>query len=123
MPASTTQIRHFSSTPETTLSDHKPVHAILELPPATHNSQAPHLAPVLPEAPPPHRKRPEPTPSEQLIAFKALGWALNTLIGWPWCLFVALGGGNTRTGMGVSAFLTMIWGVWWSGFLSGSYST
>ena len=119
MPSTTTQIIHFSSTPQTIVSDHKPVHVILELPPAGHKAAAPHLAPVLPPAPPPHQTRPPPTPYEQLMAYKLCGMICDRLVGWPWCLVVLLGGGNAQAGMGISAFVAMIWGIWWSGFWTG----
>ncbi|WRT66259.1 uncharacterized protein IL334_003212 [Kwoniella shivajii] len=117
-PESTTKIIHFSSTPELTISDHKPVHAVILLPPPEHSSPAPHLSPVLPPVPSPHSPRPAPTSKEVLLAWKLMGSLLDRLIGWPWCLLVALGGGNDKTGLGVSAFLAMIWGVWWSGVWS-----
>lgn len=50
---------------------------------------------------------------------KFFGTLLDRLVGWPWCIIVLLGFGNTRTGMGVSAFVAMIWGIWWSGIYSG----
>jgi len=119
VPESTTQIRHFSSTPDVTISDHKPVNLILTLPDVTHSAPAPHLAPVLHSPPPPHPKLPSPTPKEQLLLYKLLGTILDRLVGWPWCLIVLLGGGNAQTGMGVSAFVAMLWGAWWSGVWSG----
>jgi hypothetical protein len=114
----TTQINHFSSTPETTLSDHKPVHLILTIPPATHNARAPHLAPTLGPVPAGHRSRPIAVGKEELLAYRVIGTALDKLIGWPWTILVLLGFGDMRAGMGVSAFVAMIWGVWWSGVWS-----
>lgn len=116
--ASTTTILHFNSTPGLVISDHKPVHAILSLPEVSHETPSPHLAPVLPPAPSPHRPRPIPTQREVLMIEKFFGTLLDRLIGWPWCIIVLLGFGNTRTGMGVSAFVAMIWGIWWSGLYS-----
>lgn len=52
------------------------------------------------------------------MLYRLVGTILDRLVGWPWCLIVLLGGGNTQTGMGVSAFVAMIWGVWWSGVWS-----
>lgn len=119
IPSTTTQIVAFASTPELTISDHKPVHAILELPPIDHSISSPHLAPVLPPVPSPHPRRPLPTPYEQLLLWRIIGIVADRLVGWPWCLFVLLGGGNLQAGMGVSAFIAMVWGVWWSGVYSG----
>jgi hypothetical protein len=115
VPDSTTQIHHFSATPHITLSDHKPVHAIMILPSITHSAPAPHLAPVLPPAPSPHPSRPEARDTLEIFFWRVLGTLLDRAVGWPWCLLVLLGWGNEKTGMGVSAFLAMIWGVWWSG--------
>lgn len=119
VPSTTTQIVAFSSTPELTISDHKPVHAILELPAVDHSISSPHLAPVLPPAPSPHARRPQPAPYEQILLWKVIGILADRIVGWPWCLFVLVGGGNLQAGMGVSAFIAMIWGVWWSGVYSG----
>ncbi|ORX36766.1 Endonuclease/exonuclease/phosphatase [Kockovaella imperatae] len=113
--SSSTVIKHFGSTPQTTLSDHKPVHAVLELPEPSHSAASPHLAPILSQPPPPHPHWPLATPHEQRIVQKIIGQILDKLIGWPWCILVLLGFGNTRAGMGVGAFAAMIWGVWWSG--------
>lgn len=118
--SSITQITNYGSTPELTLSDHKPVHAIISLPPAEHFAPSPHLAPVLPS--PPGGTQLEPTPYEVLLAWKTLGWILDRLVGWPWTLAVLLGWGNPAAGMGVGAFLAMVWGVWWTGLFSGHYS-
>ncbi|WWC61739.1 uncharacterized protein I303_104324 [Kwoniella dejecticola CBS 10117] len=118
--AGTSRIVHFSSTPELTISDHKPVHAIVQIPAPSSTSagSAPHLAPSLSPAQPPHQPRPQPISKEYLWAWTLLGTSLDRLIGWPWCLLVLLGGGNEKTGLGVTAFVTMIWGVWWSGVWS-----
>ncbi|OCF74753.1 hypothetical protein I204_05135 [Kwoniella mangroviensis CBS 8886] len=113
----TTQIAHYSSTSDLTRSDHKPVHAVLSLPALSSSiaATAPHLAPVLPTAFPRI-----PAASKEIIwAWKLMGMFLDRLIGWPWCVVVALGGGNERTGLGVGAFIAMVWGVWWSGVWSG----
>lgn len=115
-----TQVMHYGSTPELTLSDHKPVHAIISLPPAEHSAPAPHLAPLL--LSPPGGSQPEPTPYEVLLAWKTCGWILDRLVGWPWTLAVLLGWGNPAAGMGVGAFLAMVWGVWWTGLFSGHWS-
>jgi hypothetical protein len=116
---SNTQIIHFSSTSELTLSDHKPVHAIILLPPSTHTARAPHLAPVLSPVPQGHRSRPIAIGKEELLAYRAIGTILDKVVGWPWTILVLLGFGDMRAGMGVSAFVAMIWGVWWSGAWSG----
>lgn len=117
-PETTTQIAHFSSTPELTISDHKPVHAVLELPPVDHSISSPQLAPMLPNAPPPHPPRPAAISYEMLLLYKLVGLFFDRLVGWPWALIVLLGGGNLQAGMGVSAFIAMIWGIWWSGVWS-----
>ncbi|WWC94076.1 hypothetical protein V866_000914 [Kwoniella sp. B9012] len=116
--SNTTQIAHYSSTPDLTISDHKPVHAVLSLPSPTPSSiaaTAPHLAPVLSTSFP----RTPATSKEIIWAWRLMGMFLDRLIGWPWCVVVALGGGNERTGLGVGAFIAMVWGVWWSGVWSG----
>lgn len=118
-PASTTQIAHFNATPHTVLSDHKPVHAILVLPPASHSAASPHLAPELRPAPPPHPPRPAADAFEIVLAYKVLGTLLDRAVGWPWTVMVLLGFGNVQAGMGVSAFIAMVWGAWWSGIWSG----
>ena len=113
--ASSSIIRHFNSTPQTTLSDHKPVHAVIELPSPSHTSASPNIAPTLSQPPPPHPNWPSPTPHEILTVQRLIGSTLDKLIGWPWCVLVLLGYGNARTGMGVGAFAAMVWGIWWSG--------
>ena len=119
MPATTTQIEHFSSTPEIIISDHKPVHAILTLPDISHSAPAPHLAPVIAHPPPPHAELPAATPWELLMFWKFVGHLVDKAVGLPWCLMILLGFGNLQAGMGVSALVAMIWGVWWSGALTG----
>ncbi|ORY34119.1 Endonuclease/exonuclease/phosphatase [Naematelia encephala] len=118
IPESTTQITHFSSTPSITVSDHKPVHAIIQLPGVSHSARAPHLAPTLASPPSPHPPVPEPTPLLELTLWKLLGTILDRTVGWPWCILVLLGYGNPTAGMGVSAFVAMVFGVWWSGVWS-----
>jgi hypothetical protein len=51
-----------------------------------------------------------------------MGWTLDKLIGYPWCLLVLLGAGNLKAGMGVGAFVCMVWGVWWTGLINGGWS-
>ncbi|WVQ80506.1 hypothetical protein IAT38_002611 [Cryptococcus sp. DSM 104549] len=116
----TTHIFHFSSTPELTISDHKPVHAILTIPEPTHSAPAPHLAPVLPPVPSPHAPRPKAISREEFLARKFVGTLLDKLVGWPYCLIVLLGWGNEKAGMGVSAFVAMVWSVWWSGVFAAA---
>ena len=115
----TTQIVDFLSTPEITISDHKPVHAIVVLPPATHSAAASHLAPMLAGPPPPHPPRPQLISTEELFLRRSLGTVLDKAVGWPWTLLVLMGFGDLRAGMGVSAFVAMVWGIWWSGVWSG----
>lgn len=50
-----------------------------------------------------------------------MGWTLDKTIGYPWCLLVLLGAGNLKAGMGVGAFVCMIWGVWWTGLINGNW--
>lgn len=119
-PSSTTQITQFNAATELTISDHKPVYMVVTLPPVRHNAANPSLAPVLAPPPPPSRPRPAARPREELIFWDIVGSVLDRLIGWPWTILVLLGFGNEKAGMGVSAFLTLIWGVWWSGVFSGS---
>ena len=114
----TTRINNFSSTEETTLSDHKPVHMLLTIPPSAHTARAPHLAPTLGPIPQGHATRPIAVGKEELLAYRVLGTALDKLVGWPWTILVLLGFGDMRAGMGVSAFVAMIWGVWFSGVWS-----
>lgn len=116
---SSTQILHFNSTPELTISDHKPVHAVLQLPPPRHESASLMMAPVLPPPPPPSRPRPAARDAEELRTRLLVGMLLDRLIGWPWTILVLLGFGNDKAGMGVGAFLGMVWGIWWSGMFSG----
>ena len=55
---------------------------------------------------------------EELLAYRVLGTALDKLVGWPWTILVLLGFGDMRAGMGVGAFVAMIWAVWFSGVWS-----
>lgn len=121
-PENTTQIVQFTSTPEITISDHKPVHAVVWIPPVAHNAANPTLAPVLAPPPPPSRARPGRRNHEELFFWHIVGNILDRLVGFPWAIMVLLGFGNERAGMGVSAFLAMIWGVWWSGLVRGFFS-
>lgn len=121
-PDNTTQIVQFTSTPELTISDHKPVHAVVYIPPATHSAANPTLAPVLPPPPAPSRPRPPRRSQEDLFFWYVVGNILDKLVGWPWSIVVLLGFGNEKAGMGVSAFLAMIWGVWWTGMVQGHFT-
>ncbi|ODO08060.1 hypothetical protein I350_03643 [Cryptococcus amylolentus CBS 6273] len=118
--ANSTQILHLESTPELTLSDHKPVHALFLLPESAHDAPSPHLAPMLPPAPSHHGVRPPPTQREVLILERLIGTVLDKAVGWPWTLFVLLGFGDSRAGMGVSALFAMLWSIWWSGVFSAA---
>lgn len=117
-PATTTQIIQFGSAPELTISDHKPVYMVVKLPPVQLSSPSPSLAPVLPPPPPPSRPRPAARSREELVFWNLVGSILDRLLGWPWTIMVGLGLGNQKAGMGVSAFLALIWGLWWSGLYS-----
>ncbi|WVO16307.1 hypothetical protein L204_103982 [Cryptococcus depauperatus] len=115
----TTCILRFDSTPGIVISDHKPVHALFSLPAVKHEAPSAHMAPILPPAPVPHSPRPFAKQREMLIIRRIIGTLMDKIIGWPWCFFVLLGRGNSQAGMGVSAFLAMVWGVWWSGVMNG----
>ncbi len=115
--STTTKIHHFSSTESLTLSDHKPVHLILTLPTPKHQTPTPHLAPTLPEPGPPHPKRPEPASTSVVLFWDILGTLIDRTVGWPWFIVVTLT--KDPKGMGLSAFLALLWGIWWSGYWSG----
>lgn len=115
----TTRILHFNSTPELTISDHKPVHAVVYLPPPTHEAASIMMAPILSPPPPPSRPRPNAVDKDELLTRALVGTLLDRLVGWPWTILVLLGFGNDKAGMGVSAFIAMVWGIWWSGLFSG----
>lgn len=121
-PATTTQVVEFGSTPELVISDHKPVHAILTLPPVEHHAPSPVRAPVIAPPPAPHRARPAATSREEIIFWKVIGTLLDRLVGWSWTILVLLGFGNEKAGMGVGAFLAMVWSVWWTGILANYLS-
>ncbi|EIW70756.1 hypothetical protein M231_02590 [Tremella mesenterica] len=112
VPEYTTQIAHFNATSSLTLSDHKPVHAILILPHASHSAPAPHLAPELPETPPPHPPRPAPTPHLVVLIWKALGTTLDRAIGWPWFVLSLGTGSLPMGGAGLFTLVAMVWGVY-----------
>lgn len=116
----TTHILEFRSTPQLTISDHKPVHIVLSLPPVTHSAASPITAPVLAPPLPPSRPRPAARSREEILIAKIIGTLLDRLIGWPWTILVLLGFGNEKAGMGVSAFLAMVWSVWWSGVFASA---
>ncbi|CAK9779673.1 DNase I-like protein [Cutaneotrichosporon oleaginosum] len=122
-PDYTTQILQFTSSPEITISDHKPVHALVVLPPVAHNALNPIRAPMLAPPPPPSRPRPIPRTEEDLFFWWIVGSILDRAVGLPWSILVLLGFGNQKAGMGVSAFLAMFWGVWWSGLVGGYFSS
>ena len=117
--SSSNRIHHYSSTPEITLSDHKPVHALLELVTPSQTGSAVHSIPTLPSPPPPHPDWPPPASPEGLMAYKLIGAILNKVVGWPWCVLVLLGWGHAGTGLGVTATIAMIWGAWSAGIWSG----
>lgn len=73
------------------------------------------MAPVLAPLPAQCRPRPAAATREEVIFWRIVGSILDRLIGWPWTILVLLGFGNDKAGLGVSAFLAMIWGVWQSG--------
>jgi hypothetical protein len=99
------------------------VHALVVLPPVTHNASSPAHAPTLAPPPPPSRPRPAARTEEDLYFWWLVGNILDRAVGFPWSILVLLGFGNEKTGMGVSAFLAMIWGVWWSGLVGGYFSS
>ncbi|BEJ10962.1 hypothetical protein CspHIS471_0103840 [Cutaneotrichosporon sp. HIS471] len=121
-PEGTTQILQYTASPEVTISDHKPVHALVVLPPITHSAPYTSLSPLLAAPPPPSRTRPSARSQEEVFFWYIFGNVLDRLVGLPWCVVALLGFGNDKTGMGVSAFLAMIWGLWWSGLMKGYFS-
>jgi len=111
----------YTSIPSYTTSDHKPVVALLLMPP-------PVSAPLPPEAEPadsttslllpsdiytiPHpgaKYAPDPRWQLKRWTGKILGW----LIGWPWCFFTLLGAGNAVAGV-VNFILGCIVIYWWN---------
>ncbi|WOO77075.1 Inositol-1,4,5-trisphosphate 5-phosphatase 2 [Vanrija pseudolonga] len=122
-PATTTQIIQFDSSPEVVFSDHKPVHAVLILPPVQHNAQSPLVAPVIPEPPSNrYRVRPQAIPEDQRRREAIIGHVLDRLIGFPWLLIVILGFGNVKHGGGVAAFLILAYNLYRTGIFMGAAS-
>ncbi|GMK56701.1 hypothetical protein CspeluHIS016_0305410 [Cutaneotrichosporon spelunceum] len=119
-PEGTTQILQYTSSPEVTISDHKPVHAIVVLPPITHDAPYTSLSPLLESPPPPSRPRPSARSQEEVFFWYVFGNVVDRLVGIPWCIIALLGFGNDKTGMGVTAFLAMVYGAWSSGLIKSS---
>ena len=98
----------YTSIPSYTISDHKPVMALLLLPsspsdqlPPSEAGPADSTTSLLPPASTrtiPHpgtRYAPDPRWQLKRWTGKTLGW----LIGWPWCLTTLLGAGNAVAGV------------------------
>ena len=82
---------------ELTLSDHKPITAVIDLPRVSSRIERPLRLATKP-----------PFAVDGLWQVKALiGGTLNKLVGAMWCLIVAFGAGSTKRGLGVSIVLIL----------------
>lgn len=116
-----TTVTHFDSTECITLSDHKPVHAIIRLPKSQLKNGSPHLAPTLPAAPPPHPPRPAPIDPTSLLLLRFFGSTADRVVGWPWCLLHLIGGGDTKRGAVGAIVVLFAWTLWQTRMFSFLY--
>lgn len=97
-----------------TKSDHKPITAILLVPPSSMTNPANgvmHNTPPLIKLPP-HSLDLKPDPRLRLIA-RCVGKPLDWLVGWIWCFLWFIGAGNA--GIGIGTFILGTTGAiaWW----------
>lgn len=124
----------YTPVPSYTTSDHKPVMALLQLPPQSSTNSAnsalntgsssPSSAPVAgvavvstydaPLLPYPVQFSNDPAWVWKRYFGKVLGWC----IGWPWCLFWFIGAGNAVVGL-LGSVLGMMGIVWWKNPVEG----
>jgi hypothetical protein len=108
----------YTGIPSYTTSDHKPVMALLQLPPKTSSnlgnlalnagmpsSSAYDDPPLLPYS---VQYSNDPAWVLKRYVGKVLGWC----IGWPWCLLWFIGAGNAVVGV-IGSIFGMLGLVWW----------
>jgi len=93
----------YTSIQSYTTSDHKPIMALLLLPPSTHESKVPLI----------DERAPYPI-NRNAWFWSILGTVLDRVVGYAWCAMWYIGGG--RTGVGVVALLAVLGvSIWFLG--------
>jgi hypothetical protein len=97
-----------------TKSDHKPITAILLIPPSSTTSTASRTKNDTPPLIrlPPHSLDLSPNPRLRLVA-RCVGKPLDWLVGWIWCLLWFIGAGNARIGFGTFVLGATGAITWW----------
>ncbi|KAJ9125234.1 hypothetical protein QFC22_000189 [Naganishia vaughanmartiniae] len=112
----TVQIEKYDSIPDLTVSDHKPVYALIKIPtPATdsqHRYASQHTTPFLPFA---SVMSPPPTDALSLGARRAISQVVDRTVGLTWYATLMLGAGNLIAGLLVEGLLVIVALTWWMG--------
>ena len=101
----------YTSIPSYTTSDHKPVVALLLVPPPAPSPSSTPPTLRLPEG-----YQPTPSPWYKTFAQRYTGRSLDRLVGIVWWLFVIIGAGNAAVGVGnfIIGLGVGAW-AWWRG--------
>jgi hypothetical protein len=108
----------YCSIPEMTISDHKPVYTLINIPPPVSErlsasmGSTPFQTPFLPF---PYNV-PSASDPLMLASYNGVGRLVDKIIGISWLTTLVLGGGKVPVGLAVEAVLLTILLVWWKGF-------
>lgn len=110
------QIEKYESIPGLTVSDHKPVYALIKIPTPAKDSQnryaSQHSTPFLPFSP---AMSPPATDALSLGVRRAISQVIDRTVGLTWYTTLMLGAGNLIAGLVVEGVLLFVSLTWWMG--------
>lgn len=107
----------YNSIPEMTISDHKPVYSIINLPPPLSDRSTASMGSTpyqTPQLPFPYAVQRASDPVV-LAIYNGVGRATDRVIGYGWYTTLILGGGKEVVGLAVEAVLLTVLLFWWKG--------
>jgi hypothetical protein len=115
-PSDSVQISKYDSIPDLTVSDHKPVYALIKIPTPSSDSQhryaSQHSTPFLPF---PSATSPPATDALSLGVRRAISQVVDRTVGLTWYATLMLGAGNLIAGLLVEGLLVLVTLTWWMG--------
>ena len=107
----------YDSIPEMTISDHKPVYSIINLPPPLSDRSTPSMGSTpyqTPRLPFPYSVQAASDPLV-LAMYNGVGRTTDRVIGYAWYSTLILGGGKEVVGIAVEVVLLTVLLLWWKG--------
>jgi hypothetical protein len=102
----------YTSVPSYTTSDHKPIVALLVLPPFLTISRTPATPSIATTTVPLLSHTPQYAPDRYAFMKRYIGKSLGRILGFFWCIFVMLGLGNAAFGL-ANALFSIGAMTWW----------